>query len=196
MTFDQLTESERAEIARLKRRAAIRWYVLYVRSNHERKVMELLHKKNIEAYVPQRMEKRKYSDRVVLRPALIVPGIVFVRISLNDKDNVYIDPAILGFMFDRTLREPEHIPDREMNQFMSIVDSDVHISMVKPMQGDMVRIIRGRFEGFVGQMVFDGNGHKFQIRLGEQAFIISVDANDVIKVSADSYSETPDERYH
>ena len=195
MTIDQLTEQERAEIARQKRRAAKRWYVLYVHSGHERKVLERLQQKEIEAYVPMQNEKRKYSDRVVTRARLVAPGLVFVRIALVDQSTVYVDSHITGFMFSRTLHEPEHVPDWQMHQFRAIVDAEEHISMATPMQGDTVRIMRGRFEGFVGQMIFDGTAKKFQIRIGEQAFVITVNAEDVVKVPAESRSEIPDERY-
>lgn len=197
MPIDQLTEKERAEIARQKRRAAVRWYVLYVHSGHERKVLELLKKKEKieEPYIPMQNEKRKYSDRVVTKARLVAPGLVFVRMALVNQSEVYVNSHITGFMFSKSLHEPEHIPDWQMQQFRAIVDAEEHISMVTPMQGDTVRIMRGRFEGFVGQMIFDGTAKKFQIRIGEQAFVITVNAEDVVKVPAESRSEIPDERY-
>lgn len=209
-TIAQLTEKEKSELARTRRRQALRWYALFVRAGHERKVSELIESLNkkaealttdkenpfeVETFVAERNERRKYSDRWVVKPRVVIPGMVFVRMRLIYQKDLYIDHSISGFMFSRTMHEPECIPDWQFYQFRKLLESETDISVETPRQGDTVRILSGQFEGFVGEMIFDGNGNKFQIRLADYAFVISIDASEVVKVPKDSKLELPDVRY-
>lgn len=205
LTDEQLREQDiqrkKDQLALQARRAKVCWYVLYCKPNHERKLAEIYNNMeheerakgeedfHIEAYVPCRKVKRKWSDRVKVVEQVLTPGIVFVRLALTYQPKLYVNSsAIRGLMYDKVKREPVPIPLAEMNNFRIMVDGEVHISMHDPQPGMKVRIEQGQFRGFVGTLIRYENDDCFQIRLNEQmAFSFKIKRTDV--VAADDTAE-------
>ena len=182
-----LPNEEVQRYLREKRHNTLHWYVLYVTAQHERQVLEAFTGKAdsyrttksplnrrlppldppIEAYVPIREERHKWSDRTRVVPIIMTPGIVFVRIKLAEKRRLYISDHIRSFLFDKDLREPASISDSVMEAFRSIVENAEDSTMQTPVPGDTVQIISGKFEGYVGEVVRrEGQSH-FQLRISE-----------------------------
>lgn len=217
-----LSEQEKKDLLREKRYNTLHWYVLYVTAQHERQILAAftgqpdpyrparksrsgsnLAKKlpvldpPIEAYVPIREERHKWSDRTRIVPICLAPGIVFVRIKLNDKKRLYISEHIRQFLFRRDVREPASISDETMERFRRIVEtSDLSsdLSMQAPEPGDTVQIINGPFEGMLGEVVRRDGATHFQLRIFDGfAVTLRMDAKLMKKVPKGTKRVYPDE---
>lgn len=223
-TTSELTPEEVQRLLREKRYNALRWYVLYVTAQHERQILEAftgkpdaykparrsgssasLNKKlpkldpPIEAYVPMREERHKWSDRTRVVPICLAPGIIFVRIRLKDKARLYISEHIRKFLFRKDLREPASIPDATMEAFRSIVEtSDIScdLSMQAPEPGDTVQIISGPFEGMLGEVVRRDGATHFQLRVFDGCAVTLRMEADMMKIVPKGTQRVfPDARY-
>lgn len=195
-----------------RKKRELHWYVLFVQGNHEIKIAEKLNEREQEnnrrpapmrkpsvidqAYVPTREVKRKWSDRTVTKAVVVTTGLVFVRMKLENQKEIYVDPYIKHFLYDRDNHTPAIIPDEQMNTFMQMMGVDTDISVGTPEIGDKVRILRGPYEGMTGLLIRKDKGARFQLRLCHQlSFQFNIKEEDVALVPADAEDITPDTRY-
>ena len=64
------------------------WFVVYTRSNFERK-QKNLSSKNIEAYCPTFKTIKQYSDRKKKVEKVLLPNYVFVKVNSTNRENVF-----------------------------------------------------------------------------------------------------------
>lgn len=169
----------------------------------------------IEAYVPYRLERRQWSDRVKKIPCLLAPGLIFVHIRLREPRNVATeeqsekderkeddrirllssDPHVRRFLCNRELHEPAPISDDAMDIFMKYVQKHPDVSISAPEPGQTVRVLRGTFAGRIGKIVgaLDDGKAIFQVTLVENlAFKTSLSFDDFVIVPKDSKAELSD----
>ena len=220
-TTTELNDEEVQRLLREKRYNALRWYVLYVTAQHERQILEAFTGKPdayrparksrsgaslakklpvldppIEAYVPMREERHKWSDRTRVVPICLAPGIIFVRIRLKDKARLYISDHIRKFLYRKDLREPASISDATMEAFKSIVEKSSDSSMQAPEPGDTVQVLSGPFEGFQGEIVRRDGATHFQLRIFEGcAVTVRMDANMMKVVPKGTQRVFPDAKF-
>lgn len=201
-----------------ERARSLAWYALVVNPQHERQILEALtgvpdpfkrggkaaRKKitplnpPVEAYVPIREEKHKWSDRTRIVPVVLISGIIFVRIRMSeDKLRILtMDENVKFFIYNKERREPEQIPDNQIDALRKAVGEAVDLSIQTPMPGDTVQIMSGPFEGFVGEVIRSDGGAKFQLKLTHDiAGVFSIDLNHIKVVPAGTVTEYPDERF-
>jgi len=169
----------------------LHWYVAYVRSCQERKVVEHLAVQGIMAYVPIQKEMRQWSDRVKEVDKLIIPHMVFVhcneKIRLETLKTVY---GITAYMMDRssTDRRALVVPDEQMEIFMRVVESlsgesQVEVVTSSIAKGDVVRVVRGPLNGFVGECVELKGKHNLVIHVGSLgSLLVAISTSDVLRV--------------
>ncbi|MCR5361192.1 MAG: KOW motif-containing protein [Bacteroidales bacterium] len=220
-TTTELNDEEVQRLLREKRYNALRWYVLYVTAQHERQILEAFTGKPdayrparksrsgaslakklpvldppIEAYVPMREERHKWSDRTRIVPICLAPGIIFVRIRLKDKARLYISDHIRKFLYRKDLREPASISDATMEAFKSIIEKSSDSSMQAPEPGDTVQVLSGPFEGFQGEIVRRDGATHFQLRIFEGcAVTVRMDANMMKVVPKGTQRVFPDAKF-
>lgn len=221
--YNDLTDSEKVRVDRQRRFSELHWYVLFVTPLHELRLWEYftgkpcpdrrhVSKKDrqgnlisdpvlnppIEAYVPYRIERRKWSDRIKKVPCLLAPGIIFVRIKLDNRSALFVDDKVRSFLYDHDRHEPVAIADWQMEQFRMMVEMSPDISMVVPVPGETVKIVKGAFKGMVGEVVRRRDEHsvKFQITLtGQCAFQMDLTIDDFIVVPKGTLPDLHDITY-
>ena len=57
------------------------WYLIYTKPHQERKVANQLSEMNIQSYLPLKLERRKWSDRIKIIHSPIFPSYVFVQLK-------------------------------------------------------------------------------------------------------------------
>jgi transcription antitermination factor NusG len=62
-----------------------RWYAAYVCANHEKRVLEQLERRSVEAFLPVYESLRRWKDRRVRLARPLFPGYVFVHMALRDR---------------------------------------------------------------------------------------------------------------
>jgi transcription antitermination factor NusG len=90
------------------------WTLLTVRSNNERQVAKALSAKGFESFLPMRIVRRQWSDRIKVYETPIFPTKVFCKWSTVDKRTVMKTPGVLGF--HSLNNQPIRIPDEEIEQ--------------------------------------------------------------------------------
>lgn len=162
----------------------VNWYACYVQPQHELQVHDFLmgleekrqktkrgkpkkedlflqvdpEKVKMECYVPLQRVKVKYSDRMIWKDKIMIPGIIFVHCAISNREPLFesiMKPYVIGFLCDRTKHRPQPIPDDQMSKFRVLADSDYAFQMEAPsfQVGQSVMILSGPMQGHVAELV-------------------------------------------
>lgn len=171
-----------------------RWYVAIVSPRHEKSVSEKLTHQGVETYVATQRElhvwkngRRRQVERVV------IPGIVFVRVSESERRAIVAHPFIHRFMVDRCAesrglnRPAAVIPDVEMQklQFMlGHAEAPVEFVATSYNVHDSVRVVRGGLMGLTGEIIETGDGrHRLTVSIAMLGgATVHIDPSDVEKI--------------
>lgn len=147
-----------------------RWFVAYVKSCQERKAVERLSLLGIESYLPLQREVHQWSDRRKLVERLVIPGVVFVKCSEQDRRMVAAQVwQISAFMFERGEGKPAVVRDSEMESFRMMVEhGQRQVSMLTGTlaPGDRVVVVSGPLSGFECELVSVDGRRCLAMRLG------------------------------
>lgn len=132
---------------------AKKWYAVYTKPNWEKKVAELLFKKNIENYCPLNSTVRQWADR---RKTVLIPlftSYVFVHIEERDFLAVNQTSGVINFVY--FLNKPAVIKDEEIETIEKFLlqYKNVSIEKTKVSLQDTIRIIRGPLMEYEGKVI-------------------------------------------
>ena len=88
------------------------WFVLKVKPRHEKKVSDLLKNFSFKIYNPTLEVFRKWSDRVKKVKLPAIPGIIFVKTNLIDKNNFFYSSSIIGWLYEN--KKPVTVNQKEL----------------------------------------------------------------------------------
>lgn len=89
------------------------WYAVYTKARWEKKVADLLARKQLESYCPLNLVERQWSDRRKLVQEPLFKSYVFVRIPESKKSVVRETEGIINFVY--WLGKPAVINDYEID---------------------------------------------------------------------------------
>lgn len=153
------------------------WLVAYIRMHHERKTSERLTKMGIENFLPTQKEVHVWSDRRKLIDRVLLPMMLFVRVDLQQRNEVLSLASVSRYMVFSGQSTPAIIPDEQMERFRFMLDySDetVNISTSPLSPGEKIRVIKGPLTGLSGELVTVNGKSKVAVRL-EMLGFASVD---------------------
>jgi transcription antitermination factor NusG len=120
-----------------------KWYAVYTKPRWEKKVADLLTRKQIENYCPLNKVKRQWSDRkkIVMEP--LFQSYVFVRVPKNLLTMVRETSGVLNFVY--WLQKPAIIRDEEIDLIKRYMNEyqNVHIQKATVNINDKVRVLSG-----------------------------------------------------
>lgn len=129
--------------------SALRWYALYTRSRHEKSIEAELVKKGIEAFLPLRYMKRKWSDRVVTAEEPLFKSYVFVKSDKHQFLNVLKTKGAVKFV-SAGIR-PLPVSNSVIDSLRSISTPEAEIDYFPYLRtGDRVYVRSGVFKGIEG----------------------------------------------
>jgi transcription antitermination factor NusG len=138
------------------------WHALYVNSRAEKKVMDMLLSKNIEAYVPIVKVMKQWSDRKKRVEVPLFNGYVFVNILNSQNEAVLQTKGVVNFV--RHVGKIAIVREVEINRLKQIVDLGYHIELSNLTQdykeGDKIKILSGPLKNMEG-FVFKKNNEQF-----------------------------------
>ena len=129
-----------------------KWFVAYVPPRAEKSVRDKLLNTNHEAYVAARKELHIWGrgQRRIIEKVLI-PCVVFVHVTNDDRSNVLTLPGVSSFMMDPAREKSKEgrrqlavIPDTEMEMLQAILrqeEFDVEFATTNFAVGDHVRVL-------------------------------------------------------
>jgi transcriptional antiterminator NusG len=144
------------------------WFAICVKSRHEFRVLELLSRAEIEAFLPTIERRMKWKDRKKLVTFPLFPGYLFVHIP-ERKDimlTVLKTYGVVRFL-GNTPRDPDPVPEIQITSLMKIVESKEPIEPYPFLkEGELVRITSGPLAGVEGI---------FQEKRDHHILVLSVD---------------------
>jgi len=131
---------------------ALPWFALRLRSNYERTTISHLRERGFEEFAPSYKVEKRWSDRTKQIEQFLFPGYIFCRFNPNDRLSILTAPGVVdvvGFG-----KNPEHIPDAEIERVRRMVQSGLPVTPYPYLQaGQAVLIERGPLSGVEGILV-------------------------------------------
>ena len=168
-----------------------RWYAIYVRSRHEKKVHEMLTEDGITSYLPVEKKLKIWSDRKKWVTEPLFRSYVFVCLDVSNY-NLYLkvlqtDGVVKFVRFEGV---PVPIPEKHMEAIRLYEKSGefIHEEEEQDLQvGDEVEVIGGPLKGVFGRLVKVGRKRKVRIMIDvlnhsvyvsiRRSFLVPVNAN-------------------
>ena len=144
------------------------WYVIYVRSRHERKVHESLINNKLQSFLPLIKTVKNWSDRKKLTETPLFPSYVFVKI--NSSKEFFNALSIDGVCdFIRFGREYALVKECEIENIKLLLSSDYKIGIEGnhqiPKVGELKKIEQGPLKGLECEILRINNKSKIVVRL-------------------------------
>ncbi len=115
------------------------WYVLITKPKSEKKVTERLKKLGITAFLPTKVEHKKWSDRIKKVESPLLPSTVFVQTSNTDRNNVFNVPGVVRYLF--WLGKPAEVTEEEIETLKEVCTDSVQLESVEALKkGDEIEV--------------------------------------------------------
>lgn len=154
----------------------VRWFAIYTKPRHEKKVADELKLGNIEYYLPLVNEVHQWSDRKKTVSVPLIRGYVFVHIPLKESLYVLQIPGVVRFVtFNRVYAS---IPDFQIEALKRILKKGYTLQSKTYLDvGTMVEVSEGPLRGVVGKIQRIENEEKFIISLDtvQASFAVRID---------------------
>ena len=155
-----------------------RWFIAFVGNNQEKSVSRRLEGMGYEVYLPVQEVVSVWKDgRRKLRERIVLPNLLFVRLTEHERKEVVAFPFVKRFMVDRAGQTDAYnrhplavIPDEQMERFKFMLGQNEMEIFMEPLAlkiGDAVRIIRGSLVGL--------EGHVYQGNVGKSCVAVKLD---------------------
>ena len=144
------------------------WLVAYVQSCLEKKTAQRLAAMGIECYLPVQSEIRQWSDRRKRVDRLVIPMMIFVHVTPQERPLPLSLQAVSRYMVLRGESTPAVIPDEQMDRFRFMLDYSpeaVEMCSVPLAPGDAVKVIKGPLAGLEGELITVNGKSKVAVRL-------------------------------
>lgn len=144
------------------------WLAAYVRLYHEKKTYERLKSMDIECFLPIQEEYHQWSDRRKKVEHIIIPMMIFVRVSPEERAKALSLSSISRYMVLRGESIPAIIPDEQMERFRFMLDysaDSVNLESAPLSCGEKVKVIKGPLTGLEGELITVNGKSKIAIRL-------------------------------
>lgn len=138
------------------------WYALRATYSRELKVSEQLEERGMRTFVPMMWRKHTKDGRTEKKLVPAVNNLCFVYCTKEHID-AYIrsfgDSRPVNYYWDRTANRPLTVPDKAMEDFISIastMDEDIiYMTEIseKLREGQIVKVCQGPFKGVEGKIV-------------------------------------------
>lgn len=144
------------------------WLVAYVQFCLEKKTAERLKAMGVECYLPIQSEIRQWSDRRKKVDRLVIPMMIFVHVTPQERPLPLTLQAISRYMVLRGESRPAVIPEEQMERFRFMLDYSeeaVEMCSERIQPGEQVKVIKGPLTGLTGELITMGGKSKVAVRI-------------------------------
>lgn len=154
-----------------------KWYAVYTRLNHEKKVEESLKEKHIEVFLPVRKTIRRWSDRTKWVEEPLFRPYVFVNVSHKEYYQVLQTPSVIRYICFEG--KAAAVNDKEIMFIKVLVNEPVAYEAINATYrlSQKVKVTKGPFRGFTGIVIKEKDKTKFVVRIEQVNYLISLDIN-------------------
>jgi len=153
-----------------------KWYAAYTDSRAEKKVCSELDKKGIECYLPLKIEKKQWSDRVKVVENPLIRGYIFVKVSIREYYEVLNIPSVRRYVCFEGF--PTSIPEGQISDlkyFVQCMNTEVEVTSERISKGTFVKIVSGPLCGVSGEVVEIRGKRSIVLRFNDLGFCIHAD---------------------
>ena len=134
------------------------WYIAFTRSCQDKNVAAALSARGYEVFVAVRRELRQWSDRKKVVDRLLIPRVVFVRCTEQERRRSLDEIPYLTCYLSETpgTYKAAKVPDDQMETFIRMVDSangEITVTDRQLRPGDLVKVKEGALAGRVVELV-------------------------------------------
>jgi transcription antitermination factor NusG len=152
-----------------------RWYVLFVRSNQEKKVAERLRGRDVEYFLPCYKSLRQWKDRRVMLEIPLFPGYIFLRLPLAERARALTVPNVVALVGTRN--QPSAISEEEIAWIKLGLEhgrAEPHPYLAL---GQRVLVTEGVMCGMEGILVHKRNNTRVVVSLDSiaRSFVVEID---------------------
>lgn len=167
----------------------MKWYAIYVLSQHESSVRDGLRRKDLCTFLPLQYRCSRRTDRKKILEVPLFPNYLFVRTEMCKNEYVRILNTIgVVRLLGNGFGDLWPIPDEEIRSVEKIVENQelFTFQLINYIQtGDKVKIAAGPLAGVVGTLV-DKNLRKCQLSVSlslmNRSLVVAVDTGIVERV--------------
>ena len=129
----------------------MKWYALYTRPRHEKKVYDQLIEKGVVAFLPVVERVRQWKDRKKRVEMPLFNSYVFVRIDLKDRYYSLQTHGVVRLVSFGG--NPASIPDWQIEQLQQVIKHPDTLELEHYLrEGDWVEVTVGPFKGVKGRL--------------------------------------------
>jgi transcription antitermination factor NusG len=162
------------------------WFGIHVKSRCEYRAYDDLNRRGFETFLPLRMEKRRWSDRIATVQTPLFPGYLFCKFSPLDRFRVLNATGVAQIIGSG--KAPVPISESEIQSVQTLITSKMFLSPWPYLQvGQLIHIDDGPLAGVEGVVVHAEDG-KSRIIVSVTMFLRSV----AVEVERDWISYTID----
>jgi len=152
------------------------WYALYVKSRTEKKVLEAITRKGIEAYLPMEKKLRQWSDRKKLVEMPLMPGYIFVHVNNKEYDPaLQTDHVVCYITFEGKAAPVREEDITALKQILQQNQIKVELTRDELEPGMQVEILSGPLVGIRGELIQLKGRHKVGIRIRQVRYTVMVE---------------------
>jgi transcription antitermination factor NusG len=162
------------------------WYAVYTRPKFEKKISHeiSLSMGDYESYLPLRTVLRRWSDRMKKIEEPLLPNYIFVKMPASEKYRVLSVNGTVRFVSSDG--KPVPIKETDIQRIRQIESQGSNILFEGiNCAGDKVRVIRGAFSGYEGELIRKMQGSRLLIKLPviNQAVSVEISLHDVERIA-------------
>jgi transcription antitermination factor NusG len=167
-----------------------RWYVLFVRSNQEKRVADALGGRDVEHFLPCYKSVRQWKDRRVTLEIPLFPGYVFLRLSLAERAKALTVSNVVSLVGNRN--QPSAISDEEIAWIKLGIEHGKAEPYPYLKLGQRVVVTDGILCGMEGILVQRRNNTRVVVSLDSivRSFVVEIDASCARPLAARSGATT------
>lgn len=156
------------------------WYAVYTRSRFEKRLMNLLIAKGIEAYVPVRKVMKQWSDRKKMVEEPLIRSYCFVKVDPHRYQDVLNTPGAVRYVWFSG--KPASIPERQIDTLKAITGSNLEVECLPDtfQTGFQVRVNAGPLQGIIGELVNISNKKRVIIRIDHLNQVVTLSISPLL----------------
>lgn len=157
-----------------------RWHAVYTRSRSEKRLMELLNAKGVEAYVPLSRVVHQWSDRKKMVEEPLIRSYCFVKVDAAGYYDVLNTRGAVRYVWFSG--KPATIPDRQIDILKAITGSGIEVESLPDtfQPGTRVCINAGPLQGMTGELVNISNKKKVIVRIEHINQVITLSVSPML----------------
>jgi len=152
-----------------------KWYAVYTKSRHEKKVAQRLTEQGVEYYLPLVKTLKQWSDRKKLVEDTLFKSYIFVKANNKNYTNILQTAGVVKFITFEGKAQP--IPDYQLDAVRRFLSEEVDYSVSTELftKGQIVEINTGSMQGIQGEIVSISGKKKLLLRIDNIGYSLIVE---------------------